>query len=118
MKKRRGASLVELMIASVIIVSCVLLLLGMFSAGTIRIRQARVLATSSFLAKQKMEEVLTEKELTSSEGPFASPFSDYKYKVSVKEYKDDPLLEQIEVSVTASQSSGGKKVTIAMLRPL
>jgi len=118
MRKNRGIGLVELMIAAVILVSCVLLFLGMFSVGAIRMRQSRVLATSSFLAKQKMEEVLIEDDITTSEGSFAAPFSDYGYRVNVKPYKADPLFEQIEVTVTSSNSPGGRKVTVAILRSL
>jgi Tfp pilus assembly protein PilV len=117
-RRKKGISLAELMVAVVIMVTSVLLLMGMFSAGTIRIRQARAVATASFLAKEKMEEVLTESEITDAEGSFTIPFNEYGYKVTKKEYIETPALEQIEVTVTAPQSLGGKKVRVVMLRAL
>jgi len=68
MTRQKGVSLAELMVATVILVSCVLLLMGMFSAGAVRTRQARACALASFLAREKMESVLTEDEVTDSEG--------------------------------------------------
>jgi type II secretory pathway pseudopilin PulG len=118
MTRKKGITLAELMVAIVILVTSVLLLMGMFSAGTIRIRQARAVATAAFLAKEKMEEVLAELDTSDVEGSFTIPFDGYGYKVTRSEYKETPALEQVEVTVTAPQSLGGKKVKVVMLRAL
>jgi type II secretory pathway pseudopilin PulG len=118
MTRKKGITLAELMVAIVILVTSVLLLMGMFSAGTIRIRQARALATASFLAKEKMEEVLAELDPGDVEGAFTIPFDGYHYKVTRGEYKETPALEQIEVTVTAPSSLGGKKLKVVMLHAL
>lgn len=116
MKQQRGINLAELMVAIVIFAVCVLLLMGMFSAGSVRMRQARGIATASFLAKEKMEEVLTEPEITNDEGEFTEPFSEYTYTVRVNEYEEDATMERIEVTVVTPESMGAKKVTLLMLR--
>jgi prepilin-type N-terminal cleavage/methylation domain-containing protein len=118
LRNSKGMNLAELMVAIVILLLCVLLHIGMFSVGTIRIRQARALATASFLAKEKMEETLTESEIIDSQGSFTLPFTEYSYTVRKKDYVETPALEQIEVTVTAPPSLGGKKVKLVMLRAL
>ena len=115
---RKGVSLAELLISIVILASSVLLVLGLFSAGSVRIRQARAVAAASFLAKEKMEEVLVESPIANSDGAFNEPFMDFSYEVRVKEYPEDSLLQQIEVTVIVPQSSGGRRITMVMLIPL
>jgi Tfp pilus assembly protein PilV len=118
MTRQKGVSLAELMVATVILVSCVLLLMGMFSAGAVRTRLARACALASFLAREKMESVLTEDEVTDAEGSCDIPFSAYSYTVTKRESALSTLLEQIEVTVTAPQSQGGHQVKLVMLRAL
>lgn len=118
MTRQKGVNLAELMVATVILVSCVLLLMGMFSAGAVRTRQARACALASFLAREKMEEVLAQDEVTDVEGSCDMPFSAYSYTVRKKESALSTLLEQIEVTVTAPQGQGGRPVKLVMLRAL
>lgn len=120
MKKSRGKgiSLAELLVAMVILVSCVLLCMGMFSAGAVRMRQARARATAALLAREKMEETLLETDITPGAGSCTAPFEDYHYTVTKKDYVETPTLEQIEVIVTAPASLGGKSVQLVMLRAL
>jgi Tfp pilus assembly protein PilV len=118
MRARRGMSLAEIMVAAVILVSCVLLLMGMFSVGAIRTRQARAVAIASFLARQKMEEALTEGEIEDSQGSCDVPFESYGYTVTKKESTESSLLERIEVTVTAPSSLGSKQVKLVMLRAI
>jgi Tfp pilus assembly protein PilV len=118
MKTKKGVSLAELMVATVILVSCVLLLMGMFSAGAVRTRQARACALASFLARQTMEEELAKTEITDTQGSCTPPFETYTYTVTKKESAESSLLEQIEVTVTAPANLGGKVVKLVMLRAL
>lgn len=118
MRKRSGVSLAELMISIVILSIYVLLLMGMFSAGSVQMRKSRATATASFLAKQKMEEILTQDEISNSQGTFETPFTDYRYEVNVKDYEDGSLLKQIEIHVTTPKSLGGKRIELVMLKAI
>lgn len=85
--RESGVTLVELIIVIVIVGICFISIMSLF-VNALRINmenEVRTVATT--LAHGKMEEILQTEDYSNT-GPssFSSPFGDYKYEVTVKEW--------------------------------
>lgn len=111
----RGFTLIELMVAVLILAVALIPLLGMFVQSRVVSGESWDEVTAVSLAQGKMEEL---KQMPFSaladEGPtpFAEPFDAMRYLVSVENVA--PGL--VEITVTVSSDSGGEEVSVLRAR--
>ncbi|MBI3924170.1 MAG: hypothetical protein HY319_01390 [Armatimonadetes bacterium] len=98
-RRSRGLSLLELMLAFVLILLVTLYLMSLFASGQRHNLRAQQYSTGVFLANDKLQELLAlpADALDDETGAFSAPFQDYAYTVTVRDYEDD--LRELEVLV-------------------
>jgi len=103
MKNKRGFSLIELVIAIVIISTCAIGVAIMFQEASSGSYIAVVMTVATALAEEKMEETLRlgySSASSVSSTAFASPFDDYTYEVIVHYVDESDLDTSVDPTVT------------------
>lgn len=117
----RGFTLLEIMIALVILAGSILALLSAQGGSFMASERAERLTTATFLARQKMSEMQmeTEKDLarnkfpqddTEEKGDFDEPFDDYRWKYTVTKV-EIPLQE-------AESEEGANAIVLSYVRSI
>lgn len=100
--KERGYTLIEILIAVVILTCATLITMELFPAGFKLNTKSRNFSKAIFLAQGKMEELIREPASinTIGSGVFSGLFSRYKYSYSKESYVQDPNFSVLKVTVT------------------
>lgn len=112
-RKFCGYSIVEVLMAVMLLFLATSYLLGMFAAGRHYMLRSREYSTALLLARSKMEQLLAvpaESMASYSTGMFKKPFNKYSWKVNIEEY--DSGLSALNLEVKAPSK------VIATLRTL
>ncbi len=100
MRKNRGLTLAEIMIAFLILVVAALFILALFMAGLGHYRHLDVVTTVDSLQQQLMDETMATPfaVLASRAGSFAAPFQDYSYDLDITTFSG--TTERVSLTVT------------------
>lgn len=103
LRDRKGFTLLEVMIAMAILAISLVAVFRSQSQSVSMLSEARFLTTASLLAQGKMAEMESVKpqELINGNGVFGEDFSDYSWRVEVKDTAFQ-YLKKIDVIVTNS----------------
>lgn len=84
MRKNSGMTLIELIIVIVIVSICFFSIMSVFMQALNQNFTNEIKTTATFLAEEKMEEILYTDfdKLSEEEGQFSPPFSDYQYRIT------------------------------------
>lgn len=84
MRRNSGMTLIELIIVIVIVSICFFSIMSVFMQALNQNFTNEIKTTATFLAEEKMEEILYTDfdKLSEEEGQFSSPFSDYQYRIT------------------------------------
>jgi general secretion pathway protein I len=136
-KTARGFTLLETLIAMVIMASAILLLANSWSASTLRIRKAQVAFEVSGLLERKMAEIdrdLRGKSFSEipedKEGDFGEKYPQYSWKLKSKklEFPDisaflssreggvDPMTQMVIRQITEQMAKSIKEVTVTLIK--
>lgn len=115
----RGLTLLEVEISLLILATCVLALLSLYTTGALATKKARALTTAAFLAQEKMEEVLAsfqglplEENEDVWDGHCTPPFEAYTFLVQIERFPGTTLLT---VRVTI-RGPAGAEISFASLK--
>jgi len=137
-KRQRGFSLLEVMIAVVILAMAFSTLIGVISVSSARARSAEHLTTATMLARQKMTEIEIElkkgmlkgefPEDKEEDGAFEEPFERFRWKMVIKKVElPAPIMgekggvqEMIsrELTKEISKSVRELKLTLSWVEPI
>lgn len=114
-----GLTLMEVEISLLILAICILALVSLYSTGALANKKARALTTATFLAQEKLEEVLAsfqglpmEQEEEAWAGPCALPFEAYTFRAQIPRVSDTSL---VTVRVTI-RGPAGVEVSLTSLK--
>lgn len=112
MRRPRGASILEILLAILILFLATLYLLSMFASGQGFTVRGREYSATTFLAQNRMEELLAAPAdvLAPATGRFTSPHEDYAYEVRISDYEGD--LKLVEVIVTSPRGARSRLQTL------
>lgn len=115
-KKEKGFTLVEIVIAIVLLTFGTLVVMQLFPAGLKLNTRSRNFSEAVFLAQGKMEELIYETSSvnTSGSGIFSDPFSRFQYSYSKEPFNQDPDFSVIKVIVTGPDKE--KSTLCALIR--
>lgn len=87
---RKGFTLVELVVAFLILVIGVTAILELVSQSALNARYAKDKTTATVLAQQKLEELLSQSELTAGEveGDFGDAYPQFRWRAQINEVGD------------------------------
>ena len=109
---KSGLSLVELMIAFLIILVVALYIFSLFASGQKHWLRAQQYSVSSFLVHQKMQEALLTPlaELPNGKVPCDPPFQDFTYQIDAHPYEGRSIY-QVDVEVTSRIGTSARATT-------
>lgn len=112
MRRPRGASILEVLLALLILFLATLYLLSLFASGQSFTLRGREYSATTFLAQNRMEELLAAPAdvLAASTGTFPSPHEDYRYEIRISDYEGD--LKLVEVIVTSPRGARSRLQTL------
>lgn len=112
MRRPRGASILEILLAILILFLATLYLLSMFASGQGFTVRGREYSATTFLAQNRMEELLAAPAdvLAAGSGKFTPPHEDYAYEVRISDYEGD--LKLVEVVVTSPRGARSRLQTL------
>lgn len=92
---RRGFTLVELVVAFLILTIGVVAILELVSQSALNARYAKDRTTAVTLAQQKLEELMAQPDLAAGEmeGDFGDAYPQFRWRAQVKEVSDTALSE-------------------------
>ncbi len=108
MRLNRGLSLLEILLAFLIIFLVSLYCMSMFAQGQRHWLRAQEYSVATFLVNEKMQELLAVPgpELTSGAGTFPVPFEDYRFAVTARPFEHDLVELRVEVVSRQGARSG------------
>lgn len=92
MDKKRGFTLIEVLVAMIIMVGAIILVSNAWSGNFMRIRKATLFHNASFLLEKKMAEIDAENtlkginEVIDQSGDFGDEFPEYRYEYEVQPF--------------------------------
>lgn len=112
--KKRGLTLVELMLSFGVAAISVLMIFEMITAGLAHYRKLDTIGTTQSLAEAKMEEVVATYigDVTNASGDFPAPHDDWHYEVAVQNHGPADVKD---VTVTVNHK-GGTRRSLATVR--
>lgn len=120
-KNRKGFTLIETMLAMVILSSGILLLTSSWGGSFMRVKKTQLSTEVAALLERKMAEVEMEyagKSLDSipeeKEDDFGSDYPQYSWKMTAKEFE----IPDISASLTANSKDGVNELQLTMMKTL
>ena len=131
-RSRAGFTLLEVMVSVTIIGIALVTLIGAQSQSISIATASRFETTASLLARQKMTELTLAgfDELQSDEGDFDEDFSDYHWKVDIRELSEDDtgikdgddLLKAVDLTITSDLEADERfvvrRIMMAPIKPV
>ncbi len=128
---RKGFTLVELVVAFLILVIGVTAILELVSQSALNARYAKDKTTATVLAQQKLEELLSESELTTGEveGDFGDAYPQFRWRAQINEVSNAGLetgTNLLHITVTVEWMDRGQlrsvqvetlKASVPLLHP-
>ncbi len=113
-KARTGLSLVELMIAFLILLVVALYIMSLFASGQKHWLRAQQYSMASFLVHGKMQEALLIplKDMPVGRKQFDPPYEDFSYQIDVSSYESGRVLYALDVEVFSRIKTSARASTL------
>lgn len=108
--RTRGYSLLETLIAFFLLFVISVYLMQLFAGGFQTVDRSIELTVATFLAQQKMEEVIDSDTIANQSGTFTGTYTDYTFTVSTSDFTLDLL--RVEVDVRGRRGATAHLVTL------
>lgn len=105
-----GFTLIEVLVATTILGIGIVSLLGAVSSASSTLARSRDTTVASSLAKAKMEEVLSEKELdvSTESGSFDEPYDRFNWTCLIAEGQEEEMEDWLQVSLLVTWPGGAQ----------